>query len=324
MHWGVVEGVIAHNCAEVLLADKGTCNLTSLNTAAFIKDGKVDLEYLLAAQVLSARAGYRMTNVEMELHDWDYVQRRDRLTGCSLMGWQDLVNMLGLSKAKEKEILSSLRYTAKTAAEAYADEAGLPKPLLTTVQKPEGSLAQLPTVSSGIHYQHSEYFIRRVRISATDPLVKVAEELGWIVENEVGQTDENCTIKVISFPVKAPAGRNKYDVTAIEQLENYKMFMENYVEQNTSITVSVKEHEWEDVEQWLWDNWDEVIAVSFLNLDNSFYQLMPYEKISREKYLEMSSSIKPFTPSLLSKYETEEIELDVGDEGCETGVCPIR
>jgi len=260
----------------------------------------------------------------MELHEWDVIQRRDRLTGCSLMGWQDLVNMLGLNKAQEKEILVALRHAARTAADAYANEMGLPKPLLTTVQKPEGTLAQLPTVSSGIHYQHSEYFIRRVRISATDPLVKVAEELGWLVENEVGQNDENCTIKVISFPIKSPAGRTKYDVSAIEQLENYEMFMENYVEQNTSITVSVKEHEWEDVEQWLWDHWDKVIAVSFINLDNSFYQLMPYEKIDKETYEKMSLNMKPFTPSLLSKYEIEEIELDVGDEGCETGVCPIR
>ena len=43
---------------------------------------------------------------------------------------------------------------------------------------------------------------------------------------EVGQTIDNHDTKVFEFPVKAPNGRTKYDVSAIEQLELYKLIME--------------------------------------------------------------------------------------------------
>ena len=128
----------------------------------------------------------------------------------------------------------------------------------------------------------------------------------------------------MEFPVKAPEGKTKYDVSALEQLENYKMFMENYVEHNCSITVHVRDHEWEEVEKWVWDNWDSVVAVSFLPLDDSFYELLPYEAIEKGEYEKRVNEMKPFIPSLISKFEKEETELDIGNDGCETGICPVR
>ena len=319
-NWGWVEGYLVHNCGEILLKDKQCCNLTSLNVAAFVKNG-LDKEYLLAAQKLSARAGYRMTNVELELPKWDKAQKDDRLTGCSLMGWQDMVNLCEMDKEEQEELLFELKKVAIDAVDQYAEmTGGKPSRLITTV-KPEGTQSQLPGVSPGIHYPHSEYFIRRVRISAHDPLCRVAEELGWPVFPEVGQTEENCMIKVIEFPAKAPKGRTKYDVTAIEQLENYKMFMHHYVMHNASITVSVKKDEWEKVEEWVWDNWDDVVAISFLPLDNSFYQMMPYEQISAEEYNRRLTEMRPFLPSLLSKYEY--VEDVIEDPECGNG-CPVR
>lgn len=312
-------------CGEILLDSNGLCNLTTVNVLGFIKeDGTLDEKGLLEAQRLSARAGYRMTCVELELPKWDNVQQRDKLIGCSLTGWQDMVNALDLNKEEEAILLKKLREAAKNAVSEYAKELEQNEPLLVTTIKPEGTLSQLPTVSSGVHYSHSPYFIRRVRISADDPLVKVCEELGYPVFPEVGQTVESCTTKVVEFPVKAPLGKTKYDISAIEQLENYKMFMENYVDHNCSITIHVREHEWKDVEEWIWNNWDDVVAVSFLSLDDSFYELLPYEAIDKEEYERRQIKMKPFVPSLISKYEKEEQELDIGTEGCESGVCPIR
>lgn len=312
-------------CGEILLDSQGLCNLTTVNVFAFVKEnGSLDEKALLEAQRLSARAGYRMTCVELELPDWDRVQQRDKLIGCSLTGWQDMINATSFTKEQEAELLRKLKKAAKDAALEYAKELGQNEPLLVTTIKPEGTLSQLPTVSSGVHYSHSPYFIRRVRISSDDPLVKVCEELGYPVVPEVGQSIENCTTKVVEFPVKAPEGKTKYEVSAIEQLENYKMFMENYVEHNCSITVHVRNHEWEEVEQWVWDNWDSVVAVSFLPLDDSFYELLPYEAIDKEEYEKRVKEMKPFVPSLISKYEKEEVEFDIGNEGCEGGICPIR
>ncbi|MDR2296637.1 MAG: ribonucleoside-triphosphate reductase, adenosylcobalamin-dependent, partial [Clostridiales Family XIII bacterium] len=155
-------------------------------------------------------------------------------------------------------------------------------------------------------------------------LVKVCGELGYPVFPEVGQSEENCTTRVIEFPVKAPTGRIKRDVSAIEQLEIYKMFMEHYVDHNCSITIHVRDEEWDAVEEWVFEHWDDTVALSFLSFEDSFYELLPYEEISREEYERRAAAMKPFIPSLISKYEKEEIEYDLGNEGCETGVCPIR
>ena len=311
-------------CGEILLDSNGLCNLTTVNVMAFVKDGKLDRDALLEAQRLSVRAGYRMTCRALELHRWNAVQQRDRLLGCSLTGWQDMVNAAGLDREAQIALLEELRRTAHVAAKSIAERLGGRTPLLVTTLKPEGTLSLLPTVSSGVHYSHAPYYIRRVRITAADPLCKVCEELGYPVLPEVGQDPDDPTTKVVEFPVKAPEGRVKADVSAIEQLETYKMFMEHYVDHNCSITVHVRENEWDAVEQWVWDNWDDVVALSFLSYDDSFYELMPYEAISKEEYERRLAEMKPFNPSLLSRYEQQETELDIGDSECVNGVCPVR
>ncbi len=312
-------------CGEILLDSRGLCNLTTVNVLAFVKeDGTLDMDSLLEAQRLSVRAGYRMTCVELELHSWDKIQQRDKLIGCSLTGWQDMVNATGITKEEEANILSMLRKTAREEVDLYAKEVGENAPLLVTTVKPEGTLSQLPTVSSGVHYSHSSYYIRRIRISSSDPLVKVCEELGYPVYPEVGQDKDTCATKVVEFPIEAPAGKTKYDVSAIEQLENYKLFMENYVDHNCSITVHVREHEWDDVEEWIWQNWDDVVALSFLALEDNFYQLLPYEAIDEEEYNRRKGEMKPFIPSLISKYEEQETNLDISGKGCDNGACPVR
>lgn len=311
-------------CGEILLDSNGLCNLTTVNAMAFVKDGKLDRDALLEAQRLSVRAGYRMTCRALELHRWNAVQQRDRLLGCSLTGWQDMVNAVGLDREAQIALLEELRRTAHDAAKSIAERLGGRTPLLVTTLKPEGTLSLLPTVSSGVHYSHAPYYIRRVRITAADPLCKVCEELGYPVLPEVGQDPDDPTTKVVEFPVKAPEGRVKADVSAIEQLETYKMFMEHYVDHNCSITVHVRENEWDAVEQWVWDNWDDVVALSFLSYDDSFYELMPYEAISKEEYERRLAEMKPFNPSLLSRYEQQETELDIGDSECVNGVCPVR
>lgn len=312
-------------CGEILLDNKGLCNLTTINVFAFVDEhGKLDVPGLLKAQRLSARASYRMTCVELELPLWNNVQQRDKLLGCSLTGWMDMVNATKMNKDEQSNLLRLLRDAAKKEAEMYSAELGGRVPVLVTTVKPEGTLSQLPVVSSGVHYSHSPYYIRRVRINSHDPLVKVCEELGYPVLPEVGQEWETCTTKVVEFPVKAPVGKTKYDVTAIEQLETYKLFMENYVDHNCSITVSVRPEEWEAVEEWVYNNWDDTVALSFLPLEDSFYQLMPYEAITEEEFEKRSAEMKPFRPSLITKYEKEELAFDIGSDGCDTGACPVR
>lgn len=311
-------------CGEILLDSHGLCNLTTLNVMGFVKNGKLDENELLEAQRLSARAGYRMTCRELEIHRWNVVQQRDRLLGCSLTGWQDMVNATSMTREEQIQLLKKLRKAAHEAADKLADRLGGEKPLLVTTVKPEGTLSLLPAVSSGVHYSHAPYYIRRVRISASDPLCKVCEDLGYPVYPEVGQNPENPVTKVVEFPVRAPKGCVKADVTAIQQLENYLMFMKHYVDHNCSITVHVRDNEWDEVEEWVWQHWDDIVALSFLSYDDNFYELLPYEEITQEEYEKRKAAMRPFNPSILTKYEYEETDLDIGESECVNGVCPVR
>ncbi len=63
-----------------------------------------------------------------------------------------------------------------------------------------------------------------------------------------------------------------------------------YVDHNTSITVTVKDDEWDDVTEWLYNNWDYVVGISFLSLNQDYYPLMPYEECTRDEYLELNKT----------------------------------
>lgn len=309
---------------EILLDSQQVCNLTTNNMMAFVKNGKLLKSKLLRAFRLSARIGIRMTLPELEIPAWQAKQERDRLIGVSMTGWFDMVDAVGLSIEEQRKLLKSLRRAVRSEAKKYCAELGINEPLLATTIKPEGTISQLPTVSSGIHRSHSPFFIRRIRVSYSDPMAKVAMSLGYPVFPEAGQTWADCNTVVVEFPVKSPVKTTKYDVTAIEQLETYKMFQECYTEHNTSITVTVREHEWAEVEQWIWDNWDAFVAVSFLPLDDANYPLAPYEAITEEEYNLRKAQMKPFDHELLSRFEKGEEDLEISDDSCVGGACPIR
>lgn len=308
-------------CGEAGLRDRGLCNLVSVNVMAFVKDDNtLDIERLKEAFALAGRSAYRMTCVTLELPEWDKVQKENRLLGVSFMGWLDMVNATNMSVEEEKELLKLLHDVVKTESDNYADGLGLPRPKRVTAIKPEGTQSNLPQVSSGIHYAHSPYYIRRVRISDTDPLVKVCKELDYPVYEDEGKAN---TV-FIEFPCKSPEGKTKNDVSAIEQLERYVMYQKYYTDHNTSITVHVRPDEWKEVEEFVYENWNDIVAVSFIAHDDSFYKNMPYEACSKDEYLKRRSKMKAFDPSLIGEYEEGE-DFDISDSSeCSSGICPIK
>jgi adenosylcobalamin-dependent ribonucleoside-triphosphate reductase len=311
-------------CGEILLQSKQCCNLTTNNLMGFVKGSTLDEEELKETLRLSTRVAIRMTLVDVELPEWNKVMQEDRIIGISLTGMMDMVNKTKMSYEDLGDLLSRLRDEVHKEGHSYCAEIGIQPPKLMTTIKPEGSLSTLPCVSSGIHFAHSNYYIRRIRISVTDPLYKMIENQGsYPIYNENGQSDEDCSIKVIEFPIKAPEGRTKYEVGAIEQLELYKMSMKNWSDHNSSITVHVREHEWEDVTHWLYDNFDCVVGITFLPLMEETYPLLPYETTTKEDYEERIRQVKPINYDLLARYDDDE-QHDIIDAECETGVCPVR
>jgi len=312
-------------CGEILLQSKQCCNLSTNNLLAFVKeDDTLDLEKLEAVIRLSARVTIRMTLVDVELPEWNKIMQEDRIVGISLTGMMDMVNRTKMSYEELGDLLYHLKGIVHEEGEKYCKELKINKPDLMTTIKPEGTLSNLPGVSSGIHYAHAQYYIRRVRIAASDPLYKMLEEQGgYPIHNEVGQTDENCTIKVIEFPMKAPEGKTKYEVGATEQLELYKLSMKHWTDHNTSITVHVREEEWDEVAKWLYDNFDYAVGVTFLPLFEETYPLLPFECTTREDYEKRMRASRPIDYELLAKYDSSE-EQEIMDKDCESGVCPVR
>lgn len=323
-------------CCEILLPPNAVCNLTTVNMVAFVNDdGSVDWDGLEKAFIFSARAGYRMTCLELELSGWNEVHHRDRLTGCSMTGWQDFIAKMNTGSFKRAGgkvgILKWLRSVVHQAGEDIASELQAPVPLLMTALKPEGSLSLVANgVSPGVHWQHSPYFIRRIRVNAHDPLALTAKELGWRIHPEVGQDIETATTIVIDFPVYSPATITKADVPAVVQLEEYILFQRHYTDMNTSNTITVKPEEWEEVEEFVYNHWDEMLGVTFLELNSTYYPLLPYEECTKEEYEELKSNMKEFDPVLLNQLELstrnmgKEFEILDDRSECASGVCPIR
>ncbi len=320
---------IVNPCCEIMLPNKAVCNLTNINVSKFFDErGNVMVPQLKEACKLSARACYRLTEPELELEGWSEIHHRDRLIGCSITGWQDAVAD-NMTKLEQGVLLTLMKTWIKDAANEYADENNLPRPVLYTTVQPDGTGGLISGCSAGIHYNHSPYYFRRVRISTNSPLYQAIKNLdGWQIDNEVGQ-DDNGNTKVITFPCKSNSRITKYNVSAIEQLEQYKMMQTHYVDHNTSITVTVKDDEWDAVTDWLDKNWDCVVGISFLSLNQDYYPLMPYEECTEKQYLELKSKMVPFDQELVNKYEFElqtvgkDFEIDESGE-CEDGHCPVR
>jgi ribonucleoside-triphosphate reductase (thioredoxin) len=318
-------------CAEIALAGYGVCNLTTVNVVQFVKDGKLDIEGLLDAQRRSARAGLRMTLAEMELPHWDAIQSRDRLLGTSVTGWKDAMAMIGADEEYEAEIMRLMRDAAREEADRYARELRVTAPLLVTTVKPEGTISQVcGGVSSGLHYSHAPYYIRRIRINAADPLAQAVRAMGWTVHPEVGtpgktlvEKFQNARTLVIDFPVASGAKLTKDDIYVEDQFETYFRFQRHYTEHNSSNTIHVRPDEWEKAEEIVWNHWDEFAAVSFLAYDGGTYELAPYETITKEQYEELRAKMKPFDPEILKLFEHGE-DFDLGDSDCAGGACPIR
>lgn len=323
-------------CAEIILDSKATCNLTTVNAKAFVfqvgETHVLDYHALIAAQKRSARAGLRMTLVELELPEWSAVQQRDRLIGPSITMWKDMIELCGYDEEQEAELLRNMATAIRAEVARYAGELRIPVPLLSMTIKPEGTLTQcFGGGSPGLHYAHSEFFIRRVRINATDALAKAAQQhAGWTINAEngtPGATREerlaNARTIVVDFPVYSGTKKTKDTITVAEQFATYFRFQDNYTDHNSSNTITLREHEWGEALDIVYRNWDNFVGVSFLAHDGGTYQLPPYEAITKEQYEKIVQEMQPFDMSILAALETGE-ESDAEDGDCKDGLCGIR
>jgi ribonucleoside-diphosphate reductase alpha chain len=226
----------------------------------------------------------------------------------------------------EKELTDKWLVELKTAAvnaNAYHSALlGIPASKAITCVKPSGTVSSLVDSSPGIHTRYAPYYIRRVRADINDPLCKLMIDQGVPYEKDITKPEHTL---VFSFPIKAPQGsvfRN--DWTALEHLEHYKLFLKNWCHHNPSITVTVKENEWMQVGSWLYDNFEETVACSFLPHSDMVYQQAPYEEIDEETYKKMMEKMpKTIDWERLKEYEKYDQTTGSQELACVSGACNL-
>ena len=312
-------------CAEILLGNKSFCNLTEIDVGKF----KGDSSGLRRAMHLSARANYRQTCVNLSdgilQEGWHLNNAFLRLCGVGITG------IVRRPDLRDYDYIE-LNRTATSAAYGMADELGLPRPKNVTTVKPSGTLSKIMDTTEGLHLPLGKYIFNNVNFSKHDPLVPLCRAAGYkVIDNPM-----DAEAVLITFPVvwndvpftKVMVDGVELEVnleTAIAQLERYKMLMKSWCQQNVSATISYSPEEVPAIIEWLLENWENYVGVSFLfradptkTAKDLGYLYLPQEVVSKATHDEYASRLQP-------------IELDQGnsfdelmDDECASGVCPVK
>jgi len=194
---GVVQGPIGTNpCGEIVLQSKQFCNLSEIIARA--NDTHESL--VRKARLASLLGTYQssLTRFRYISRDWTKHCEEERLLGVSVTGQWDS------EAARDPATMRAMRDMAVKTNAVYARRFGIKPSLSVTTVKPSGTVSQAFNCSSGIHPRHAKYYIRRVRISATDSLFKMLKDQGMPYHPEVGQTEETATTFVLEFPIESP------------------------------------------------------------------------------------------------------------------------
>lgn len=310
-------------CAEILLGNKSFCNLVEVDVGKFNDDFK-GLQY---AMKIAARANYRQTCVNLDdgilQRSWHELNEFLRLCGVGITG------IVRWKRHTSAEHLQAIREAATIGANSMADELGLPRPKLVTTVKPSGTLGKIMDTTEGVHKPLGKYVFNNVKFSKYDPLVDILREAGYNVFEVSGIKDAvlvtlPASYEDVEFDV-GEDGVERNTESAVSQLERYKLLMQHYVDHNCSITISYDESEVPAIIDWLLENWDTYVGVSFIYRNDTTktaedlgYLYLPQEIVTKERYYAYVNNLR-------------DIDLDAGNtlieleqEACATGACPIR
>lgn len=314
---GFIGQIGTNPCGEILLQPKQFCNLSEVIARA----DDTPKSLIRKAKLATLLGTYQSTLTKFNYisKEWTENCAEERLLGVSITGQWDS------PAVRDPATLQRMRNTAIKENAKYAKRFGIPASMSVTAVKPSGTVSQTFNCSSGLHPRHAQYYVRRIRISATDSLFKLMKDQGVPYHPEVGQTAENATTYVIEFPIKAPEGSVfKNDLTALQQLEYWKMVKLNYTEHNPSATISVGEDEWIGVVAWIEKNWDIIGGLSFLPRENHVYRLAPYQAIDKETYERLAAEFPAVDYSKLVTYERTDETEQARELACAGGTCEIE
>lgn len=303
-------GITVHNCSEQQLQDMELCCLVETYPARH--DSYEDFQrtlkfaYLYAKTVTLAPTHFPRTNA---------VMMKNRRIGCSMSGIVQAVEKFGRRNFFEmcdKGYDAIQRYD-----KTYSNWLGIPRSVRTTSVKPSGTVSLLAGATPGVHYPHSEYYIRRVRVQDGSPLIAMLQKAGYHVEPD----KYSQMTQVVSFPIHEKFfKKGKADVTIWEQFALVAAMQSLWADNAVSATITFKPEEAKDIKTCLETYENQLKAVSLLPLETHGYVQAPYEAITKEQFEEMTAKITPLDYDMLKGTAVHEVD----EKFCTNDVCEIK
>jgi len=320
-HAFIDSGVITHNCHEIALNPNQFCNLTTINQTG-VDSKKEFLKRVYSATLIGTlQAAY--TDFPFVRQVWKDTTEREALIGVSFTGIADTGSIVS-----PKWLIEGAKLV-KEVNEKYAKKLGINLAARTTTVKPEGSSSCVLGSSSGIHSRHSPYYIRRIRMNKDDALAGyLAKAIPGLVEEDVS----SATGVVVSIPQESPLQALLRDKeTALDLFNRAIKYNRYWVKvghrsgenlHNVSCTISVKDHEWDNLREAMWAERHTYSGISLLPYDGGTYQQAPFEEITKEKYSELSQLVKNI--DLTKVLETEDNTNRLQQIACSGNICEIE
>jgi len=305
-------------CCEIALRPYQFCNLCEVNVSDIESQEDLNARVKAAAFIGTLQAGY--TDFHYLRPVWKRTTEKDALIGVSMTGIGS-GTVLGYDMRQASKV-------AKDENARIADILGINKAARVTTVKPAGTTSLTLGTSSGIHAWHNDYYVRRVRVGKNEAIYTYLSIYHPdLIEDEYFRPHDTA---VISIPQKAPAGAILRSESPIQLLERIKRVHLEWVKpghrsgsntHNVSATVSLREHEWDAVGQWMWDNRDHYNGLSVLPYDGGTYIQAPFEDITEEQFDEMMKSLHEI--DLSKVIEIEDTTNLKGEAACAGGACEV-
>lgn len=303
-------------CSEIVLRSKQFCNLTEIIVRS--TDTKEDLKRKAEIATKMGTMQASLVNFRYLSPKWKENTESEALLGVSQTGIMDHPILGDYKHPEIKDILNELREHSIRINKDTAAKVGINQSAAITCVKPSGTVSQLVDSASGIHPRWNDYYIRRTRADIKDPLTQL------MLDSKVPYTQVNNSTVAFEFPMKAPDGAiNRKHLTALEQLELWKVYQDNWCEHKPSITVYYTDDEFLDVAAWIYKHFDDVSGISLLPKDDNVYPASPYEDISKDTYEKLLSEYPTVQWSNLTLYEKEDMTVSNKELACSAGVCEL-
>jgi ribonucleoside-diphosphate reductase alpha chain len=305
-------------CCEIALRPFQFCNLTEVNVSNVASQEDYEDRVRAASFLGTLQAGY--TNFHYLRPIWQRTTEKDALIGISMTG----IGSGAVLKLDMKAASKVVKEENKRVAELLDIN---PAARATTV-KPAGTTSLTLGTSSGIHAWHNEYYVRRVRVGKNEAIYTyLNENHPELVEDEYFRPHDTA---VIGIPQKAPEGSILRNESPIQLLERVKKVHMEWIKpghrtgnnsHNVSATVSIREHEWPAVGEWMWENRDHYNGLSVLPYDGGTYIQAPFEDCTKEKYDELMETLHDVDLSNIVEMD-DDTDLS-GEVACAGGACEV-